>query len=359
MKVTLCIVAPLPPPYGGISHWATLVSQGADGNANVEISILDTAPRWRSIHNRSLFDRAIGGAFQLVRDISRLFYKLVSARYTVLHLTTSGSVALVRDVLVAIIARIFRIPLVYHLHFGRVPDISKKSSMEWQLLFFVMTMADRVIAIDLLTYSAISNSSSHIAVELVPNCVDIAALPVPTSSEGMLTAVFLGWVVESKGVEELLEAWCNIQQDGWRLKIVGPCDGHYREFLSRKFASTTIDFIGELPHSEAMKLLACCDLFVLPSHTEGFPNVVLEAMALRKPIVATNVGAIPEMLSEGCGTLVEVKDVAALQKAIEALMHDSLLREKMGETAFDRANTYYSLGVVFDKYWNIWANCAR
>ena len=64
-------------------------------------------------------------------------------------------------------------------------------------------------------------------------------------------------------------------------------------------------------------LLSASDVFVLPSYTEGFPNVIIEAMAMGKPIIATSVGAIPEMLDEGCGVVVPPKDADSLQKALQ------------------------------------------
>ena len=66
-------------------------------------------------------------------------------------------------------------------------------------------------------------------------------------------------------------------------------------------------------HDDAMRMLANAEIFVLPSHTEGFPNAVLEAMALAKAIIASRVGAIPEMLADECGLLIEAKDVSGLK----------------------------------------------
>lgn len=359
MNIVLCFIVPLPPPYGGISHWATLIYGRATRSKNIEISILDTAPRWRGIHNRSVFYRAIGGAFQLFRDVLALFCRLSFKRYTVLHLATSGSLAVIRDCCIAIIARIFRVSFIYHLHFGRVPDLAARSNIEWRLLLFVMNLAEKVIAIDFQTYSVISEFSSRIKVALVPNCVDIESLPIATASDEVRTVVFLGWVVETKGIEELLEAWSRIDICGWRLKIVGPCDAIYKEFLLSRFKALNVDFIGELPHSEAMKVLTSCDLFVLPSYTEGFPNVVLEAMALGKAVVATKVGAIPEMLASECGSLVEVKDVDGLQASIQSLMLNPSRRISMGLNALKRANESYSLDVVFNQYHDIWVKAAE
>lgn len=67
----VCLVAPFPPPYGGISHWATLVRSAALNSADVDMSIVDTAPRWRKVHQKSRMLRALGGGVQLLRDSYR------------------------------------------------------------------------------------------------------------------------------------------------------------------------------------------------------------------------------------------------------------------------------------------------
>jgi len=63
--------------------------------------------------------------------------------------------------------------------------------------------------------------------------------------------------------------------------------------------------------------------FILPSYTEGFPNVILEAMALGKPIIATSVGAIPEILSEECGVVMKPRDQRDIEQASLGAMHST------------------------------------
>lgn len=97
---------------------------------------------------------------------------------------------------------------------------------------------------------------------------------------------------------------------------------------------------------------------VLPSHTEGFPNVVVEAMGIGKPVIATRVGAIPEMLADGCGLLVPVQDAGALAVALGQVMGDARLRHALAEKARARATERYSLDVVFSQYLTIWREAA-
>ena len=98
------------------------------------------------------------------------------------------------------------------------------------------------------------------------------------------------------------------------------------------------------------ELLNALDLFVLPSLSEGLPMVILEAMAARKPIVATNVGAIPQVLLHERSGLVVDRSAASLASAISTLLRSADLRRGMGENAFERVRSRYSSERMAQQY---------
>lgn len=283
----VCLVAPFPPPYGGIAHWTAMVCRYAAMRKDTEISLVNTAPTWRTIHSNGVLLRALGGGVQLVRDAFRLMTALRRNRFDVVHLTTSGHLAAVRDLAVSYVTSVFGVPLIYHIRFGRIPEIARANALEWRLIRKVMRRAASVIAIDNSTFAAVRAHAKEVNVCLIPNCVNTAELPAPGANTDVVqTALFVGWVVPTKGVGELVESWSKLGPAGWRLEIVGPVENAYKAQLQAKFETGTIDFVGPLSHKDAMVRMARCGLFVLPSYTEGFPNAVAEAMALGKPIIA-------------------------------------------------------------------------
>ena len=82
----------------------------------------------------------------------------------------------------------------------------------------------------------------------------------------------------------------------------------------------TISFVGAQPHERISTWLAACDLLALPSWNEGMPNVVLEALASGRRVVATRVGGIPEVVTDELGILVPPRDVSALTRALETAL---------------------------------------
>jgi glycosyltransferase involved in cell wall biosynthesis len=88
------------------------------------------------------------------------------------------------------------------------------------------------------------------------------------------------------------------------------------------------------------------DVFVMPSFTEGTPNSIVEAMASGLPIIATDVGGIPDMIGEDAGILVPAADTEALAQAMQRLAEDSELRKAMGRAARARYLKLFSPEVV-------------
>jgi len=173
---------------------------------------------------------------------------------------------------------------------------------------------------------------------------------------------FLGHVVPTKGITELVSACSKI--NGIKLTLIGLVEDKYKEDLNKIAIGSEnagwLTFTGEIQRHKALKLINHSDIFVLPSYREAFPFTILEAMALSKPIISTDVGAIPEILniggSEQCGFCIKPKDVEDLRLIIIKVLNDDILRNKMGNFSRNRVENLYSIENVFPKLLNIWSN---
>jgi glycosyltransferase involved in cell wall biosynthesis len=95
---------------------------------------------------------------------------------------------------------------------------------------------------------------------------------------------------------------------------------------------------------DAVRLMSAIDIFVMPSYVETFGNALVEAMALGKPVVASDVGGMSEILSSpSCGRLVPPGDPDALARGLEALIRDPELRKRLGEAGRRHVEKNYSL----------------
>lgn len=151
---------------------------------------------------------------------------------------------------------------------------------------------------------------------------------------------FIGRLVRDKGIVELAEAWCALR-DGWptaHLLLVGPFepqDPVPSEIESALRRDPRVHLTGM--DWNTPPLYAAMDVLVLPTHREGFPNVPLEAAAMRLPVVATRIPGCVDAVADGStGTLVPVQDASALADAIASYLRDPLLRRRHGTAGRER-----------------------
>jgi len=164
-----------------------------------------------------------------------------------------------------------------------------------------------------------------------------------------------------KGYEYLIEASGLVLKYFPNAKFVIVGDGELRESLESlakaKDVFNSFIFMGN--QTNIPELLAQMDVFVLPSLWEGLPLVLLEAMAAKKPVVATNVNGIIEIIeSEKDGILVAPKDSAALSSAIIRLLKDNELRERLASNGYIKVTSEFSLNRMIEKTENVYIKYA-
>ena len=165
-------------------------------------------------------------------------------------------------------------------------------------------------------------------------------LRLPASA---IVAAYVGEITERKGLVELVEAWSAV--DAKAIILLAGAGPLAEELANRARAAGLTErfrLLGSLRPPDL--LYAACDLFVLPSHHEAMPLALLEAMAALRPVVATHVGGIPEVVREGVeGYLVAPRDPKALAAALGRMIGDEKARERMGSAARRRVEESFSV----------------
>jgi teichuronic acid biosynthesis glycosyltransferase TuaC len=142
--------------------------------------------------------------------------------------------------------------------------------------------------------------------------------------DGAELVLFVGRLDPAKGIVELLEAFALLASRRPNLRLAYVGDGPGGEQLRRKAKDLALEdrivLVGACPSEKVARWLAAANVLALPSYAEGYPNVVIEALSCGRPVIATNVGGILELVNEKSGILVAPRDSRALANAIETAM---------------------------------------
>jgi glycosyltransferase involved in cell wall biosynthesis len=370
LKVLL--VSPLPPPSGGIQTVTdTLVAYLKNDHSGIDTSVINTSHRLRPATSQSPGIRFITGLINSLGTCMEVRRSVRKTRPDIIHLSSSSSFALIKDLLIVSFAKRKKVPVIMHWHFGRIPELALKDNWEWKLLNRVARKSAASIVLDDKSYSVLLDHGIR-NILLIPNPLPLA---VEKKMRDLLSdrqrtgveqraggrVIFAGHIIKEKGVYDLTEA-CSQIPSVKELVIIG----HYENFIRNdlmRIASIRADenwlqMTGELSHDQTLEFMGRSAVLALPSYTEGFPMVIIEGMAMGCAIIATEVGAIPEMVDVSgefpCGECVPVRDVEKLRNVIAELLEDNDKLSFFSKNGMDRILQNYSAENIIEQYKTAW-----
>jgi glycosyltransferase involved in cell wall biosynthesis len=196
-----------------------------------------------------------------------------------------------------------------------------------------------------------------------PPAVDRRAIRAKLGFEPEAPLVlFAGRLAEQKRVGDLLKALDllqHVQPDvGTLIAGDGPLRDHLEETARGYHLDGRVRFLGH--REDVPRLLAAADLLVLPSAYEGLPNVVLEAMQLAKPVVATAAPGTTEVVVDGqTGFVVPIGDVTGLTRSIRDLVRDPDLARRLGAAGRARAAAHFGADAMIARFAELYEQLAR
>ena len=352
---------------GGINTWGRYIMEyaHADGKSDAEIIPVSFDRYVLSSEGNNVFSRLYNGLQAYKVPVKKAISSMKTDAPGVLHLCTSAGFGLLRDLVLLRKAKRLGIKTVVHFHFGRIPELQKQNDWEWKLICRVVRFCDIAVVMNrpsekVLIVAGFTN------VKYLPNPL---AMNVLKKIEGLRgnydrtprRLLFAGHVIRTKGVYELVEACTQIPNI--ELRIVGKClpdvEADLKAIASGYEDGKWLNIVGEVDHDGVLAELLQADMFVFPSYTEGFPNVILEAMACGCPIVSSDVGAIPEMLDiEGtpCGVCFKPKSVDEVLTVVNLILENDSVKKTLSLSASERLNLEYVMPKVWSRLVDIWNN---
>lgn len=229
---------------------------------------------------------------------------------------------------------------------ARGSDLRVRDAVSRRLTRPVLHAAGRILVVseDLGRVAARDYDADPARIRAIPNGCDAtifhphdrnearAALGIDADAE---LVVYVGRLVPEKGLRELLDAMATLAPQRPKLQLALVGEGPMRAELDAKVAADStlrVHLPGAQGPDEVARWMAASDLVTLPSYSEGHPNVLVEALACGRPVVATPVGGIPEVVDADCGLLVAARDpialAAGLRDALERQWDDGALSRR-------------------------------
>lgn len=346
MKILL--LSPLPPPAGGIASWTQRYLQIVPSEEN-DVCIVNTAIIGRRVNQLSKIS-FIDEFKRTVAIIKKLKKELKNNRPNVVHLNTAcSSKGLIREFLCGYIIKKNRVKLLIHCRC----DVTYKVNNSLTEFFFkkLICQADSIITLNVASQNfIIDNYGKHS--EIIPNFISNHKLfdldSVNKIKPSIFTIIYVGHITKMKGCDLILKV------AGYFPHINFIMIGYVSEEIKQINKPDNVLFMGEISQEQVIDEMKKADLFLFPTLTEGFPYALLEAMACGLPVITTNVGAIPDMIENKGGIIVNPGDADSIIAAIKSLEYDKNRREMMSLWNMQKVSNYYTEEKVMNKLFKIY-----
>ena len=333
MTLRVLLIGPLPPPMGGTTRHFQTLAQDLASNARFNTEVIDTS---RGDEHGSRLRNLLVGLRTLAATARGVWRAdVVSYHASIRGMWSAGPAILA-------LGRLARRPVVLRVFGGGFGDyyLSRGGLARWLIRRLILS-ADAVL---LQTRRAVAQLegvakrppvwfSTHVRTP----ARGLAVRDIESPAGRCTRFVFLGHLWRTKGIETMLEAAASLPP-GCTIDIFGPADQYDPSDIDAR-GGGRVRYRGFLTHEEVDARLWDYDCLVLPTFhaNEGYPGVIAEAYAHGLPVIATRWMALPEIVDETCGILVEPQDTPSFLRAVAALHGDPALWRRLQAGARERA----------------------
>ena len=362
-KPTVLMLGPAPPNVGGMVTSISLMMRSPlrakyrlyRTNSPVSQKATGSPPA------EGLIGKIAVTSAALFRHVAALFgfaTTLIGQRVAIVHIHTCSYFTFYRNLLDLCVAKCLGRAVVLHIRGGKFEEFCEtrgrlgRTAIRWGLQW-----ADAVIVLSQSWLVRLRPYAGKAVLYAIPNACDPTTAANPRTSpradidrtdcRAPCRFLFLGGIGRAKGVGNLIEAARHLRQGGiaFTLQIAGtgqPTERDYwRQQVIRAGLADFVRFSGPVADCAKAELFSAADCLVHPSYLEGMPNVILEAGLAGLPVIASAVGAVPEMFDQmrwdgtadaraPLGILVPPRDSASLARAMMTVAGDVGLRRRIG-----------------------------
>jgi glycosyltransferase involved in cell wall biosynthesis len=300
-----------------------------------------------------------GTAFQkaatALRAYAALAGLLLTTRAPLVHLHLASRASFWRKTIVCAMAGLCRRPYILHVHgaeFRKFYHEECGAISKW-IVRRVLERSALLLALSGQWYDALKRIAPAATIQTLPNAVALQDVPAPAAPDAPLRILFAGRIGARKGAFELLQAFARVAPKFPSATLVCAGDGEggkLRQLAAQLGIAARVECPGWLDAEQMAGELKRASIFALPSHNEGVPMAMLEAMSRSLPVLTTPVGGIPEVIeNDRNGLLVAPGNVDAIEAALERLLRSPAERERLGSAARATIAESFSLDATIER----------
>lgn len=279
----------------------------------------------------------------------------------VVHIHMASDVSIYRKIPFIWLAKLFGKKLVIQQHGGNIQQFYYSECGEKKQKFIRKTLqkADVFLVVASYLKDIFKDIVEEEKIEILTNAIEIPKEVIQDYSSQKV--LFLGRLCKEKGIWELLEAVKELKKEFPRLELY--LGGVWGEEELKKKAEEFGDFVHYLGWIDAEKkdeYLRICNIFVLPTYFEGLPMSLLEGMAYGCACVASEVGGIPQIMTNRKeGLMISAKDVQDLKNALRELLQNQKLQKELGANARKRVADNYEISKSVQRMTEIYKDICK
>ncbi|MFS0883371.1 glycosyltransferase family 4 protein [Metabacillus niabensis] len=324
MKIKVLMIGPYRESKGGITDVVNTVLNQEIQNTDIKYIGLSDSQSKNAVK-----------VFQFLISLGKVILTLLFYQPHIIHVHSSSRASFIRKSIIVRVAILFKKKVIFHVHSGEFIDYYKQLNDKMKLyLLKTLLMVDRVIVLTPKWQKKFEEEFGLKNVEVVPNPIDTKkykakAVNLHTNEYKIL---FMGKMIKLKGIYDILYAIPSISSKIPNISFVfcGDIDEkekeRFQDTINKLGIKKFVLYKGWLAGNEKLKELNSASILLLPSYKEAFGKVLLEGMCSGIPIVASNVGGIPDVIKDGRnGFLIEPGNIQELVNAILALTQDKNL----------------------------------
>ncbi|MCX5659220.1 MAG: glycosyltransferase family 4 protein [Planctomycetota bacterium] len=360
------MVGPLPPTRGGVTTYMLNVMGSFLNERFTFLPFTTSRPPKKNVAAnwgytailRGGVMRLISGALITLWHVLIFPFVMLIRRPAVVHVMASDYLVFWEATYYVMMARLFRRPALLRVGGGFDVFYADSSPRMKRMIRGALQLPDGVIVLSDYWREMFAELGRTKNLFVIYNAVgEDVLLDAPPRREGRPICLFLaGPEALRKGSREVIAAIALLEKRGihaeHRLLAIPPVveEEIHRAGISRAGISQTVRIQGSLDRQEVVREMRQAHIFLLPSHGEGFPNSLLEAMTAHMAAIATRVGAVPEIISDGVGgILIPTGDAEALAQAMATLIQDPQRCEAMGRHNGKSVRERFANSVVLPK----------